>query len=79
MSYYTEIWDDLPSLVYITAFLLISIMPWQSWLEHIRPKTSLLNVKEELMMEAWCLHKNEEEGGLPPPLHVSFDIKTVAH
>lgn len=29
-------------------------------------KTTLPDVEEELMMEALCLHKNEEEGGLTP-------------
>ena len=42
-------------------------------------KTPLPDVEEELMMEAWGLLKNEEEGGLFPPPHFSFDYKTVAH
>ena len=65
-------------LVYVTAFLLISIVPWQSRLGHIGSKTPSPSVEEEPIMEAWCLLKNEEEGGLLPP-HFSFDYKNVAH
>ena len=41
-----------------------SIVPWQSWLDHgPGTKPPLFNLGEELMMEAWHLPKNEEEGG----------------
>ena len=58
-------------LIYVTAFLLISIVPWQSLLDHVGTRTPLPDpappdVEEELMMEAWHLLKNEQEGGLLP-------------
>ena len=56
-------------LVYVTAFLLISIASWQFWLGHIGSKTPLPNVEKELMTEAQRLLKKEEEGSfLPSPL-----------
>ena len=42
-------------------------------------KTPPSDIEEELRMEAWCLLKNEEEGGLSPHPHVSSDYKTVAY
>ena len=33
--HYTETWDDLPFLTYVTTFLLISIVPWQSCLDPV--------------------------------------------
>ena len=41
-------------------------------------KTLQTNLKEMLMMEAWCLLRNEEESDFATP-HFSFDYKTVAH
>ena len=42
-------------------------------------KTSPPNVEEELMMEAWCLLKDEEEGGLLPLPTFFLIVKNVAH
>ena len=41
-------------------------------------KTPQPNLEEELMMEAQCLLKNEEESGLFPLFTFSFDYETVA-
>ena len=66
-------------LVYVTTFLLISIVPWQStgpvW--PCRDKKTPppdVEEEEELMMEAWQGRKWSS-----PPPHFSFDYKTVAH
>ena len=67
-------------LVYVTAFLLISMAPWQSQFDHVgKRELPLPDGEEELMIEAWHLLKNKEEGGLLPLPHFSFDDRTVAH
>ena len=57
-------------LAYATTFLLINIVPWQVGLvwATTRRKSPPPAVEEELMIEAWHLLKNEEEGGLLPSL-----------
>ena len=42
-------------------------------------KVPFPSLEEELIMETWCLLKNEEEGDFPPSPHFSFDFKAVAH
>ena len=51
-------------LVYVTAFLLISIVPWQSQFDHVGTGKLTHRTEEELIVKVWCLLKNEEEGGL---------------
>ena len=67
-------------LVNVTAFLLISIAPWQSWFDHTGDKKiPPPDVEKELMMEVWRVYlQNEEKGGLLFLLHLSFDYKTVS-
>ena len=77
--HYTETWDDLLYFSLCCHFLLISIAPWQSWLDHAGTrKIPPPDMEEELMMEAKHLLKTEEEGGLPFA-QLSLDCKTVAH
>lgn len=54
------------SLAYVTAFLLISIVPWQSQFDNAGQENSPAPCGGELMMETWRLLKNEEEGNLLP-------------
>lgn len=60
--------------VYVTTFLPISIAPWQ----YGDDKTPLPHSEEELMMEVRHILENEEQDGLPPHPHFSFDYKTLA-
>ena len=48
------------------------------WLQGVK-KTPPPDVEEELMMEALCLLKDEEEGGLLPLPIFLFIVKSVAH
>ena len=49
-------------LVYVTAVLLISIAPWQSWFDHTGDKKSPPpDMEKELMMEVWHVLQNEEK------------------
>ena len=68
MWHYDKTWKIYHFLGYVFDFLLISIAPWQSHFDYVRTRKlpPAPSVEEELMMEAWCLLKNEEEGGFPP-------------
>ena len=66
-------------LVHVTAFLLISMAPWQSQFDHVGTRELPPPDVEELMSEAWHLRKDKEDGGPVPLPHFSFDDRTVAH
>ena len=60
-------WD----LKYFLSAMTILVWPFKD------KKTPQTNLKEMLMMERWCLLRNEEESDFAPP-HFSFYYKTVA-
>ena len=68
MWHYAKTWKIYHFLGYVFDFLPISIAPWQSHFDHVKTRKlpPAPSVEKELMMEAWCLLKNEEEGGLLP-------------
>ena len=77
---YTEIWDDLPyfSICYRLFAHFHCAMTAPVWPCRDK-KIPLPNVEEELMMEAWCLLKNEEEGGLLPLPTFPLVLRAALH
>lgn len=72
-------WNGLPFLYicyWLIAYLLcaVTVPAWPH-----RAKEIMSDVEEKLVMEAWHLLNNEEEGGPPPTPHFSSDYKIVAH
>lgn len=67
-------------LVYVTDLLLICFVLWQSQLDHIGTKKTLLSdVEGETGDGSLTSTQQWGEGGPPPTPHFSSDYKIVAH